>query len=101
MIMVEGLENQIDTSILFNKNDAFCESNRGSSGSLDNSCKKLTRNNCDTTSCCVWTSNKQCVAGSKNGPTFNTDSNGKTKILDYYYFQGNKINLKNKFKNIN
>jgi hypothetical protein len=89
MILVEGLENQVDTSILLNKNDSFCESKRGSSGSLDNSCKKLTRNNCDATSCCVWTSNTQCVAGSKNGPTFNTDSNGKTKILDYYYFQGN------------
>jgi hypothetical protein len=86
VITMEGLTNQ-DTSLIINKSDAFCESHRGSSGALDNSCGKLTQNNCNSTSCCVWTSDSKCVAGGANGPTFNTESNGKTKELDYYYFQ--------------
>jgi len=88
VVTLEGLTNsELDTNIIMNKNDAFCESNRGSSGTLDDSCGKLTQDNCNTTSCCVWTSNNKCMAGNETGPTFNTDSNGKTKDLDYYYFQ--------------
>jgi hypothetical protein len=87
LLTVEGLTNPPDTSIIINKSDAFCESHRGSSGTLDKSCGKLTKNNCNSTSCCVWTSNNMCLAGGAKGPTFNTDSNGKTKQLDYYYFQ--------------
>ena len=87
LLTMEGLANPPDTSIIINKSDAFCEIHRGSSGTLDKSCGKLTKNNCNSTSCCVWTSNNKCVAGGANGPTFNTDSNGKTKQLDYYYFQ--------------
>ena len=87
LLTIEGLSNPPDTSIIINKSDAFCESHRGSSGTLDKSCGKLTKNNCNSTSCCVWTSNSKCVAGGAGGPTFNTDSNGKTKELGYYYFQ--------------
>ena len=83
---MEGFENE-DNSIIMNKNDAFCESYRGSSGSLDDACGKLTQTNCGSTSCCVWTSDSKCVAGGEGGPTFNSDSKGKTKQLDYYYFQ--------------
>ena len=93
-VTMEGLENPLDTSIIMNKNDAFCKNHIGSSGTLDDSCKKLTKNNCNSTSCCVFTSDTKCAAGNSNGPTFNTDQNGKTKQLDYYYFQnkcyGNK-----------
>jgi hypothetical protein len=92
VVTMEGLTsssaNSInDTNIPMNKSDAFCEKHRGSSGTLDESCGKLTQGNCNSTSCCVWTSDKKCKAGNANGPTFNTDSNGKTKHLDYYYFQ--------------
>jgi hypothetical protein len=94
VVKMEGLENPPDTSIIMNKNDAFCKNHIGSSGTLDDSCKKLTKNNCNSTSCCVFTSDNKCSAGNSNGPTFNTDQNGKTKQLDYYYFQnkcyGNK-----------
>jgi hypothetical protein len=83
---IEGLSNPPDTSIIINKGAAFCESNRGTSGTLDKSCGKLTKNNCNSTTCCVFKSNNKCVAGGENGPTFNTHSNGKTKDLDYYYF---------------
>jgi hypothetical protein len=88
VVTLEGLTNsELDTNIIMNKSDAFCESNRGSSGTLDDSCGKLTQDNCNTTSCCVWTSNNKCMAGTASGPTFNSDANGKTKDLDYYYFQ--------------
>ena len=65
-----------------NKSQAFCDVHKGSSGSLDESCGRLTRGNCDDTSCCVWTSNQKCAAGGIDGPTFNSDVNGKTKQLD-------------------
>ena len=84
MYTMEGFE---DNSIIMNKSNAFCESHRGSSGALDESCGKLTQTNCNSTSCCVWTSENKCMAGGQGGPTFNSDTKGKTKQLDYYYFQ--------------
>jgi hypothetical protein len=87
VVTIEGLSNPPDTSIIINKSDSFCENYRGSGGSLEESCGKLTRNNCNSTSCCVWTSDNKCASGNVKGPTFNTEPNGKTKELDYYYFQ--------------
>ena len=95
LLTIEGLTTEStlkqsvkpDTSIIQSKNDAFCEHYRGSSHILEQSCKKLTQDNCNSTSCCIWTSNNKCVAGKANGPTFNTDKNGKTNNLDYYYYQ--------------
>jgi len=94
-VTIEGLttENTLkqsvkpDISIIQNKSDAFCQYHRGSSHILEQSCGKLTQDNCNSTSGCVWTSNNKCVAGKANGPTFNTDKNGKTNNLDYYYYQ--------------
>ena len=83
----EGLTNNPNTSIIINNTDAFCEHHRGSSNLLEKSCNKLTKNNCNSTSCCVWTSNNKCVAGNSKGPSFNTDTNGKTQNLDFYYYQ--------------
>ena len=83
VITIEGF----DDSIIMDKNNAFCESHRGSSGALNDACGKLSKNNCLSTSCCVWTSDQKCLAGDANGPTFNSDSNGKTKDLGYYFFQ--------------
>lgn len=74
-------------TIVMDKSDAFCENHRGTSGALEESCGKLTKNNCNSTSCCVWSSDNKCAAGNVNGPTFNSDENGKTHALDYYYFQ--------------
>jgi hypothetical protein len=91
VVTIEGLE-KLDTSIIINSSDAFCESYRGSSGELDDACGKMTRNNCTDTSCCVWTSNGKCRAGGADGPIFNSDEKGKTIPLDYYYFQGKKYN---------
>ena len=88
VVTIEGFE-EPDTSIIMNSSDAFCKSFQGSSGKLDDACGKMTRNNCNDTSCCVWTSDGKCRAGNASGPTFNSDENGKTKVLDYYYFQAN------------
>jgi hypothetical protein len=88
VVTIEGMTNSdTDTPIILSKSDAFCEHHKGSSHILEKSCEKLTQGNCNSTSCCVWTSNNKCVAGKVNGPTFNTDDNGKTKNLDYYYYQ--------------
>ena len=63
---------------------AFCESYRGSSAQLNTACSLLTQKNCNETSCCVFANNK-CVAGSANGPTYNTDNNGNTNTSSYYF----------------
>lgn len=86
--LIEGFNNTQSNSLIVNTGSDFCESHRGSSGTLEQSCGNLTENNCNSTSCCVWSSNNKCVAGNIKGPTFNSDSNGKTKEIDYYYFQG-------------
>ena len=80
-------KNDMLDTVLMDKSDAFCENHRGSSGALEQSCGKLTETNCNSTSCCVWSSDNKCTAGNVNGPTFNSDENGKTQALDYYYFQ--------------
>jgi len=84
--LLEGfvLEIQPDTQNLATGANAFCDLYRGSSSSLNNECRRLTEKNCNETSCCVFTNNK-CVAGGANGPTYNTNSNGKTINADYYF----------------
>ena len=93
VVTMEGFNNNnnkpnLDVNININmkKGDSFCKHNMGSS-SLNESCGNLTQRNCNSTSCCVWLSDEKCAAGGKGGPTFNTDDNGKTKDIDYYYYQ--------------
>ncbi len=74
--------------MFINKHDAFCKTNVGNSTTLNEKCGQLTSDNCKGTTCCVWTSDQKCLAGGSDGPTFNT-ANGKTKKLDYYYFDNN------------
>jgi hypothetical protein len=87
VITLEGLETIPETEVTFNKKKSFCDNHRGSSNILEESCGNLTRRNCISTSCCVFTSENKCVAGNQDGPIFNSDSKGKTKHLDYYYYQ--------------
>ena len=72
---------------------------------MNTQCGKLTRKNCNATSCCVLTSEQKCLAGNADGPTFNTNNNGKTINLDYYYYQnkcyGDKCPGKIKNNNVN
>jgi hypothetical protein len=80
------IENMEDMSFIKGP-DAFCETYRGNSGALESACGKLTQQNCNSTSCCVYASPGKCVAGGVKGPTFNSDEKGKTLSLDYYYYQ--------------
>jgi len=82
VITVEGLENN---PLITSSYEAFCKSHSGFD--LESSCNRLTENNCNSTSCCVWTSDFKCKAGNASGPLFNSNSNGKTIPLKYYYFQ--------------
>ena len=73
------------------KATSFCEHH---AGSKNESCKKLTRKNCNDVKCCVWMSNDTCVAGNERGPTYNTDDKGKTKEIDFYYYQNKRYGNK-------
>lgn len=79
---------RFSSDMFINKHDAFCKTNVGNSTTLNEKCGQLTSDNCKGTTCCVWTSDQKCLAGGSDGPTFNT-ANGKTKKLDYYYFDKN------------
>lgn len=82
VITIEGLETN---PLITNSNKAFCDTNKGFN--QETGCNKLTKYNCNLTSCCIWTSDNKCKAGNQNGALFGTDSKGKTLPLDYYYFQ--------------
>uniref|UniRef100_A0A6C0ER07 Uncharacterized protein n=1 Tax=viral metagenome TaxID=1070528 RepID=A0A6C0ER07_9ZZZZ len=77
----------IDDTLNINTSDSFCKSHTGSSGTLNESCGKLTKSNCVSTTCCVFLNGDKCVAGTQEGPTYNTDDKGRTKDIDYYYYQ--------------
>ena len=84
----EGLKDMyIDTNLSSDFANSFCESTNLSGDELNKSCSSLTQKNCRSTSCCIWTSNEKCNAGSKDGLLFNTDSSGKLINLDYYYYK--------------
>ncbi len=79
ILLVEGLEPNRQN--LATGPRAFCDLHKGSSSTLNESCGKLTKKNCNETSCCVFT-NKKCVAGDANGPTY---KNRKTNATSYYF----------------
>ena len=90
VITMEAFEKQKDQDkkgIISSSANAFCQSYKGNSGNLNTACGNLTNQNCNATSCCILTSDKKCVAGNADGATYNTNSNGKTINLDYYYYQ--------------
>ena len=47
-------------------------------------CAELSKDNCNTTSCCVLLNGNKCVGGGKHGPTYHTDG-GKDVDVDYYH----------------
>jgi hypothetical protein len=83
VLIMEGLENPLTVDAC----KAFCQNNQGAQ--LETACNAFTQDYCNSSSCCIWTNDNKCKAGNKSGPLFNTDSNGKTVTLDYYYFQNN------------
>ena len=66
--------------------NSFCKANTtASSGIINNKCNQLTYKNCNKTDCCIFEKNNKCVAGNTNGPILNTDENGKTKQVTFFY----------------
>ena len=77
-----------------NNDNGFCKTHEGDRNKLQESCSKMTKDNCLATSCCVYAlmdGKEQCHSGDMNGPTFKRDKNGKTKNIDYYYFRNKCI----------
>ena len=83
---IEGFNNK--NPLVTDSSKAFCDSNKGAQ--QEKACNALTEYNCNLTSCCIWSS--KCKAGNASGPLFNTDSNGKTIQLPYYFFQNKLYN---------
>ena len=87
VVNIEALQNKQNdvpnTSINLNPVSDFCKS---SSASLKESCGKLTKKNCNSTSCCIVLNGEKCVAGNQDGPTFKTEA-GQDISIDYYYYQ--------------
>jgi hypothetical protein len=70
--------------------NSFCKTLEGNSSNLNDQCKKLTKNNCISTSCCVYAKMDNvegCMAGNESGPTFRFTEGGKTRNIDYFYFK--------------
>ena len=63
--------------------NSFCEQYTGNT--LNEKCKNLTFKNCNKTNCCIFEKYGSCMAGNREGPLFNTDKNGKTKEMTYYF----------------
>ena len=93
VVEIESFENNDNDNDNDNDNrtqTSFCKTHEGDRNNLQNSCSKLTKNNCLATSCCVYAlmdGREQCHSGDINGPTFKRDDNGKTKDIDYYYYR--------------
>ena len=92
MTNIDTMENQTydntNDYLKINPADSFCESFLEDASNLELSCNRLTKDTCMKTSCCVYTNNDTCVAGSKHGPTFKTDKQGTQIPYDYYYHKG-------------
>lgn len=50
--------------------ESFCEMYKGRSQDLEIQCNKLSKDNCNSKSCCFYTNTNKCVAGNKSGPTY-------------------------------
>lgn len=69
-----------------NKSGSLCSSSN-SKHDTEMNCNKLTKDNCNSVNCCVYTSNEKCVSGNQHGPTFSTDKDGKPINVDNFYYK--------------
>ena len=84
--VVGGVPGESDTDIMMTPDKSFCKLYEGQSQHLEGACGNLTESNCKMSSCCGWLNDTKCVAGKSTGPTFNSDSTGKTLPVDTYYY---------------
>ena len=64
----------------------FCENNRNSGKAKEEACNKLSKENCGMTSCCVYTDEEKCVAGSSHGTLFKTKDGVPLKVETYHHY---------------
>ena len=84
--LIESMGNA-DNSLSMDKYDDFCKVHNGKNHMLEESCSKLTYENCNKVSCCVHINGNKCVSGSNAGTTYKTDKNGDKINVDYYYYK--------------
>ena len=65
----------------------FCENHRKSGKAREEACNKLSKENCGMTSCCVYTDEEKCVAGSSHGPLFKTKNGIPLKVETYHHYE--------------
>jgi len=91
VVVIENMstdqEQDKEIASLTDPSKGFCETYRGKSHELEGECNKLTSERCNTTDCCVFTSNSKCSAGGISGPTYKTDEKGNMISIDYYYYK--------------
>jgi hypothetical protein len=89
VVVIENMSTDQDKEIasLTDSSKGFCETYRGKSHELEGECNKLTSERCNTTDCCVFTSNSKCSAGGISGPTYKTDKDGNMITIDSYYYK--------------
>jgi len=91
VVTIESItsRDKLNTDLEMDNANAFCKSHQHlpSASNLENSCSGLTSESCKSVSCCVLLNGEKCVAGSKYGPTFKTETNGSKRNVDYYYYQ--------------
>ena len=58
----------------------------GTPAQIEDKCKRLTKNNCKLSKCCVLLDNSKCVSGSETGPTFLTDKKNKKIVFNNYIY---------------
>jgi hypothetical protein len=64
---------------------SFCRVGDNDLDDINKRCKKLNSKKCKTVDCCVLLNGAKCVAGNKQGPSFEDDKS--TAGDDYYYFK--------------
>jgi hypothetical protein len=91
LVVKEGLTTKEKSDLLDSMKKGFCKVNSGDSSKLNKECKKLTKDVCNMTECCVYakTGNKEsCMAGDELGPTYQYDDKDNKINFDYYYYMG-------------
>ena len=65
----------------------FCNALMHNSHKREQACNELTKENCQSSDCCVFLNGKKCVAGNANGPVYRSDEKGNIIDVDNYYFK--------------
>lgn len=67
----------------------FCNYHKNTPDKIEQSCRKLNKDTCATTDCCVLLGGSTCIAGNQFGPTQKSNySDVFIRNKDYYYYRG-------------